>query len=103
MNTNKRAFPTPQFYDEKLVGCLDGMTERLYLACHAPAPTDADIKSVMNREQVANPHNDYGPRKPPRRSAQEIEIALRFRWADMMMAASDKPTRTFNLMCDDEV
>lgn len=65
-----------------------GMSLRDYFAIHGPEPRKEDIEFVMNREKAANPHGDNY--KPRRRGWNEIRIALRWEFADAMLAQRSK-------------
>jgi hypothetical protein len=60
------------------------LTVRDYFAIHGPAPTRAQIEAVADRERYTNPEND--PALPTQRSWQEIDCALRYAFADAMIA-----------------
>jgi hypothetical protein len=86
------AFPNPGLADANCSFKSDvtGLTVRDYFAAHAPQPGEMDIAFQMKLDQNRNPHND-GPPKPPRRSRDEIVGALRYAYADGMIAARGKP------------
>jgi hypothetical protein len=58
---------------------------RDWFAGQAPEPTKDDIHTQLELDRFRNPHNDSY--KPARRSVLEIECALRYKWADAMLAA----------------
>jgi hypothetical protein len=65
---------------------LSRETLRILIATVAPAPTDKEIEYEGERDRLANPHgDDY---KPKRRSAEEIRIDLRYRFADAILAGN---------------
>ena len=66
------------------VPMLNGMSLRVWLAAHAPQPTPQSVQQVGEQERQANPHGDSY--KPARHSALEIEVMLRYQWADEMLA-----------------
>ena len=47
---NRPAFPTQEFYDEHLVGCVPGMTQRTYVAA-------AVCSSLLASQQLQLPDN----------------------------------------------
>lgn len=79
------AFPVP------LPSQKSGMTLRDYFAAHAPEPPKEQIEMVMRREQAANPHNEPYHNKVRRRDELEIRCALRYAYADAMLAERSKP------------
>jgi len=61
----------------------------------APEPTKEQIQSELQRDQMANPHNDgYG--KPKRRGHDEIICDLRYRFAHEMLAARGRTLDQLN-------
>lgn len=48
----------------------------------APEPTKDDIRVEMERDRLANPHNDSY--KPRRRSEREVVAQLKYRYAQAM-------------------
>ena len=65
-----------------------GMSLRDYFAAHAPEPSAEDVSTVQRREQIANPHNDSY--KPRRHDVLDIRCALRYAFADAMLAARSR-------------
>lgn len=68
----------------------EGLPEKLLLdlaALAAPAPTEENISSEMNRDLHNNPHNEFHPNKAPRRGRDEIIWDLRYRCAHEALKA----------------
>lgn len=64
-----------------------GMSLRDYFAIHAPEPSHTDIMHIVERERLANPHNEPYHNKVRRRGVEEIRCALRYEFADAMLSA----------------
>lgn len=67
-----------------------GMSLRDYFAIHAPEPSKEAVSLVMRMEQMQNPHNEPYHNKVQRRSEREIVCALRYEFADAMLAERSK-------------
>ena len=63
-----------------------GMSLRQYFAIHAPEPTEGDIRTEMAYDRNRDPHND----RNGIRGKLEIIAALRYRYADAMIAEGEK-------------
>ena len=63
-----------------------GMSLRQYFAIHSPEPSDEVIKVEMQIDRTRDPHNDRGLI----RNRLEIIAALRYRYADAMIAEDEK-------------
>lgn len=64
------------------------LTRREEFAMRCPPISKDDIQKEEQRDRARNPHNDSY--KPKLRIRLEIEAALRFAWADAMLAESKK-------------
>jgi hypothetical protein len=82
------AFPGIIFFDEHPCGAEQGMSLRDYFAAHAPPVMQYEIDQEVTVDKMRNPHAD--PHKPKRRSMLEIRTELAYRWADAMIATSNK-------------
>ncbi len=71
---------------------FENLTVLDYFAIHAPRPTDGEIKQVRERERMANPHNEPYANKQKRHSELEIEVILRYQFAQAMMLERMNPT-----------
>lgn len=88
------AFPFSRSWENERKGyseseSADGMTLRDYFAIHAPEPDVEAIRLQQDIDRSRNPHND-GPPKPRIRDGYEIRSALRYRYADAMLAERSK-------------
>ena len=63
-----------------------GMSLRQYFAIHAPEPGEHAISAKMQIDRNRDPHNDRGLI----RSRMEIIAALRYEYADAMIAEGEK-------------
>lgn len=63
-----------------------GMTLRVWLAAHAPKPTDEEITRESQTDLTLS---GDPPFTKPLRSVTTIEADLRYRWADAMIARRD--------------
>jgi hypothetical protein len=70
----------------------EGMSLRDWFAATLPEPSREDVLRVMERERMANPHNEPYHNKVRRRGEREIICALRYEYADAMIAARSNPT-----------
>lgn len=80
------AFPAPEW--EPDIAFSGGMTLRDWFATFSPHPSTADIAREQLFDKQRNPYNEPG--KPRIRSADEIACALRYRYADNMLAEREK-------------
>lgn len=70
---------------------MDDITLRDWFAINSPAPSKEDVEYEMTRDRNFNPHNDTY--KPRLRSKKDIECEIRYKWADLMLAARNKEYR----------
>lgn len=70
-----------------------GMSLRDWFAATLPEPAREDVLRVQERERMANPHNEPYANKVRRRGEREIICALRYEYADAMLAERAKATR----------
>ena len=63
-----------------------GMSLRKYFAIHAPEPTEEDVRTEMASDRNRDPHND----RNSIRGKLQIIAALRYRFADAMIAEGEK-------------
>lgn len=66
----------------------DGMCLIDYFACHAPQPSDQDVETQMRLDRRHNRNNEFG--KPKIRDRHEIQVALRYKWAELMMKERER-------------
>lgn len=88
-NDGGPAFPGQRYGSDGMPSCdaEDGMSLRDYFAIHGPQPMRDDVLRVIERQRLANPHNEPYANKVKRQSEEEIVCALRYQFADAMLAA----------------
>ncbi len=60
------------------------LTKREWMAVHAPAPTEEQIEMEIKYDNRRSPNIE-------RRSSAQIEVDLRFKWADAMLSGPTFP------------
>ncbi len=65
-----------------------GMSLRDWFATFAPQPTTSDIEHERQMDRARNPYNEGN--KPPLRTYPQIVAALRYEYADSMLAERAK-------------
>ena|SRR3990167_2998195 len=89
-------FNSGDYTKQQAVGLLHQLAEdtgrclRDEFAMYAPNPSEDDIHRVEERERLANPHNEPYFNKVRRRGRTEIICALRYEYADAMIAQRSK-------------
>lgn len=86
------AFPHHEVWDDEKteIGWIGGgMTLRDWFAAFAPPPRTYMIEMLERSDRLKNPHNDSYKSKI--RSRTEITAALRYEYADAMIAERNKP------------
>lgn len=91
INTGGPAFPFAYETSDGLdqtIHINEGMSLRDYTAIHAPQPDISQVELHEKLDRSRNPHNDSY--KPKIRSRAEIVSALRYEFADAMIAEREK-------------
>lgn len=86
------AFPCPEAsvarFGQSNPDVFMGLTMRDYFAARAPIASEARISLNRESDRSRNPYNES--HKPKIRSDVEIEVSLRYEWADAMIAERNK-------------
>jgi hypothetical protein len=67
---------------------LEHLTVLDYFAIHRPEPSKDAVDHEMERDKMANPHNDTY--KPRRRGVAEIRADLRYAFASALLEAKQR-------------